>query len=421
MAGSPPGPSLATAERLAPAGLHPLHRIWRAFPADARRRLLTGATELLAPRPDADPPVVPGALVVAGELGRASGLGESARVLLAGLAHLGVTTYALPVGAPLLDETAPAAAGLPPPGVPLLLHVNSPQTPLALLRLPRRLLRGRRVIGHWSWELPMVPPEWHTGVRFVHEVWGLSHFTCAALEPLLPGRVHRVPVPLALRPPLPSALDRAAFGLPEAAVIVLVSFSLASSFVRKNPIGAIAAFRQAFGDRPDRLLLLKVTNPGHFPDDFAQLRAAIGDAPNIRLETRTLPAADSLALTRCADIVLSLHRSEGFGLVPAEAMLLERAVVATGWSGNMDFMDESSAALIGYRLVPARDPRGVFQAPGAEWAEADLGQAAARLRQLADDPAARATLGAAARIKALRSLGPEPLAAALRRFGVLSA
>jgi glycosyltransferase involved in cell wall biosynthesis len=398
--------------------LHPLHLLWRLLPAEARRRWLAGGTALLAPSPDRDPPVVPGGMAVAGELGRASGLGESARLFLAGLAHLDVTTWPLPVDAPLLARPG-AAGGVPPAGVPLLLHVNSPQTPLALLRLPRRLMRGRRIIGHWYWELPTVPDEWHAGIPFVHEVWTPSHFTCAALEPLLPGRVHRVPVPLALRPPQPAALDRAAFGLPEDAVIVLVSFSLASSFVRKNPLGAIAAFRDAFAERPDRLLLLKVSNTGHFPDDFAQLRAAIGDARNIRLETRTLPAADSFALTRCSDIVLSLHRSEGFGLVPAEAMLLGRAVVATGWSGNMDFMDAASAALVGYRLVPARDPRGVFQAPGAEWAEADLGEAAAQLRRLADDASARTALGAAGQAHATRCLGPEPLAAALRRIGVL--
>ena len=49
--------------------------------------------------------------------------------------------------------------------------------------------------------------------------------------------------------------------------------------------------------------------------------AASGTA-NIRFEIRTLPLADNHALTACADIVLSLHRSEGFGLVPAEGMLL---------------------------------------------------------------------------------------------------
>ena len=86
--------------------------------------------------------------------------------------------------------------------------------------------------------------------------------------------VRTVPHPVAAAPPEPAPLGRAAFGLPEAAVVVLVSFSLASSNVRKNPLGAIAAFRAAFGDRADRILLLKVGNPGHFPDEFAALREA---------------------------------------------------------------------------------------------------------------------------------------------------
>ena len=205
----------------------------------------------------------------------------------------------------------------------------------------------------------------------------LSEFTAAAFRAWLPpdaGIVVRiVPIPVAVAPPTPSTLGRADFGLPDAAVIVLVSFSLASSNVRKNPLGAMQAFRAAFGDRADRILLLKIGNPGHFPAEFAGPERGGGRLFRISA-SKPAPcrAADSHALTACADIVLSLHRSEGFGLVPAEAMLLGRPVVATGWSGNMDFMDADSAALVGYRLVPARDPRGVFEAPGAVWAEPDL-------------------------------------------------
>jgi glycosyltransferase involved in cell wall biosynthesis len=310
-----------------------------------------------------------------------------------------------------------AAGNGPLQGAPLVLHINAPQLPLALLRLPRGLIRGRRVIGYWAWELPTIPSDWRAGLPFVHEVWVPSRFTQAALEPLLPGRVRVVPHAVAAAPPSPSALDRAAFGLPSDAVVVLVSFSLASSFARKNPLGAIGAFRMAFGTRPDRVLVLKVGNADHDADGFAQLRQA-ADAPNIRIETRSLPSADRHALTRAADIVLSLHRSEGFGLVPAEAMLLERPVIATNWSGNTDFMNEESAGLVGYRLVPARDPRGVFQAPGAVWAEPDLGQAAELLRQLADDPVRRAELGARGRAMALARLGPDGLAAALGTLGL---
>ena len=327
----------------------------------------------------------------------------------------------LPVWPMDIDDPAAVEADVPA-GAPLLLHVNSPLVPLALLRAPRSLVRGRRIIGYWAWELPTVSEAWRAGLPFVHEIWALSHFTADAFRAWLPAgapqSVRVVPIPLAVAPPRPAVLHRSAFGLPDDAVVVLVSFNLASSFERKNPLAAIAAFRQAFGERRDRLLLLKLGNPSHFAADFIRLREAIAGAPNIRLETRTLPAADSHALTACADIVLSLHRSEGFGLVPAEAMLLGRPVVATGWSGNMDFMDEDSAALVSYRLVPARDPRGVFEAPGAVWAEPDVADAVRHLVRLADDPAARAALGERGRMHARANLGDAALHEALDGVGL---
>ena len=264
-----------------------------------------------------------------------------------------------------------------------------------------------------------MPPDWRAGVPFVHESWVLSRFTAEAVTPLLPGRVHVVPPPLAVQPPAPSGFGRAEFGLPDAAVIVLVSFNLASSFARKNPLGALRAFRTAFGDRADRLLVLKIGNPSDWPEDFAVLERAVAGMGNVRLETRTLPAADSHALTAACDIVLSLHRSEGFGLVPAEAMLLGKPVIATGWSGNTDFMAEGDSVLVPYRLVPADDPRAVFEAPGAVWADPDLDAAAAALVRLADDAGARARLGAAAREAAGARLGMAPVAARLQALGLL--
>jgi len=400
--------------------LHPLHRLWRALPVQARRQLLARGTALLAPRPDPTPPGRSEGVLVAGELGRASGLGEGARLMLAGLAELGVPHWGMSAGLLLpgeandlagdLDEPAPADAAL-------ALHVNAPLLPAALLRLPRRLLRGRRVIGCWAWELPVVPDTWRAGVPFVHEAWVPSRFTAAALEPMMPGRVRVVPYCVASRPPAPSALDRAAFGLPSGPVVTLTSFSLASSFARKNPLAAIAAHREAFGDRADRVLVLKIGHAGHNPADMQVLREAAAGASNIRIETRLFPMADNHALTACADIVLSLHRSEGFGLVPAEGMMLGRAVIATNWSGNVDFMDDETAAMVPYRLVSAVDPRGVFEAPGAVWAEADIGAAARHLVRLADDAPARIALGARAQLAAAARLGPAPLAAALRGIG----
>ena len=156
-------------------------------------------------------------------------------------------------------------------------------------------------------------------------------------------------------------------------------------------------------------MVLKVSHPDHAPADFARLVQMV-QAPNIRLETRVLPPGDRHALTACADIVLSLHRGEGFGLVLAEAMLLGKPVIATGWSGNTDFMGCMNAALVSYRLVPARDDRSVYR---GQWAEPDVAEAASLLRALADDPTRRIALGERARVSTLAGLTGRELAAAL--------
>jgi glycosyltransferase involved in cell wall biosynthesis len=347
-------------------------------------------------------------------------MGEGARLMHQALDIIGVPNWCIDTGSPWnLKRIYPGASILSsiPTRAPLVIHGIAPTLPLVMCRLPRSVVGRRRIIGFWTWELQAVSDIWTIGAKHVHEVWVPSRFTAAAIETILPGRVRVVPYPIASVPPQPSALDRAAFGLPDKAVVILVSFNLASSVERKNPMAALAAFRAAFGDRRDRLLLLKVGNPHHFPQDFDKL-AEIATGPNIRLETRNLSAADNHALTAAVDIVLSLHRSEGFGLVLAEAMLLGKPVIATGWSGNMDFMDTDNAALVGCRLIPACDPRGTYDVPGAVWAEPEIADAAAHLRRLADDAIERRTLGARARITAQERLGVEPLANAARELGI---
>jgi glycosyltransferase involved in cell wall biosynthesis len=375
-----------------------------------------------APRPGAPAQAAADGVIVAGELTRASGLGESARLMLRGLAALGVPAWGVDIGRYLpahRDDLPPMPSpALPQPsGAPLVLHVNPPLLPLVLARLPRGLTRNRRIIGYWYWELPVTPPAWGPGARFVHNVWAPSQFTANALARLVEGPIAVVTPPVATEPLAPAPLGRADFGLPAEAVIVLASFNLASSFMRKNPLGTIAAFRMAFGARADRVLVLKVGNPHHAPQDFSQLAAA-ADAANIRLITDTLLPASSLALTAAADIVVSLHRSEGFGLVAAEAMLLGKPVIATAWSATMEFMDEDCAALIRSRLVPAVDPRGIYTVGGAQWAEPDHAHAADWLRRLADNPALRHSLGEAGRVAALQRLGTEGLAKAVNDLGL---
>jgi glycosyltransferase involved in cell wall biosynthesis len=400
-----------------------LHRMWRRLPAGPRRRVAAHVAALVAPRREQPRLGAPDGIIVAGELTRASGLGEGARLMLRGLSALGVPAWPVDVGrflpAHRADLPPPGApAGPPPVGATLVLHVNPPLLPLVLARLPRALTRDRRIVGYWSWELPQVPAEWRPGARFVHAAWVPSRFTADSVAHLTGAPISVVRPPIATAPLSPAPLGRVEFGLPEEAVVVLVSFNLASSFVRKNPLGALDAFRIAFGTRSDRVLVLKVGNADHFPDDFAQIVAAVNGATNIRLMTEMLAPAAALALTSTADIVMSLHRSEGLGLVPAEGMLLGKPVIATGWSGTLEFMDESCAALIRYRLIPAEDPRGVYGVQGSFWADPDVRHAAEWLRRLADDPTLRRCLGEAGRTAALGQLGTASLAAAMDELGI---
>jgi glycosyltransferase involved in cell wall biosynthesis len=374
---------------------------------------------MTAVRPDRIAPPAQAGIAVVGEINGVSGFAGSACAMIAALRAAGVTVF--PVNTDL-SPTEAEPPPVPPPGAPLIIHANPNRLGTSMLAMPRGTVRGRRVIGYWAWELPVVPPDWRKGVRMVHEVWVPSRFVADAIAAILPcdGSIplRVIPHALAATPPRPSSRSRVFFGIPRDAVVVLTSFNFESSFARKNPLGAIAAFRRAFGDRRDRVLVLKILYKSADPAALAQLHEAMGGVSNIMIEDRKLSREDNLALIAAADIVLSLHRSEGFGLVMAEAMLSRRPVVATAWSGNMDFMDDRSAALVTAKLVAPDDPTGVFALPGAVWADPDLDEAAMHLRRLADDPAARMALGAAGFDMVSRKLTGSSLVQAVRDLGL---
>ncbi len=110
-------------------------------------------------------------------------------------------------------------------------------------------------------------------------------------------------------------------------------------------------------------------------------------------------------LQSCCDILLSLHRAEGFGLGPAEMMFLGKPVVATGWSATMDFMDADNSMPVRYELVPLAESVGPYDA-GPLWAEADVDHAAWCLGRLAEDPALATRIGARARESIRSTLDP---------------
>jgi glycosyltransferase involved in cell wall biosynthesis len=390
--------------------LSPLHKAWRLLPEGARRAAMTQVAAVLAPRRRKPPAVSYGAVIAGDNEGR-HGIAESGRILRRALAQLKMDRGAFPLGLPLM---VPRFTGNLPLRAAVIAVVNAPFLPIALARLPRKLLRKRRIIGVWAWELPVVPNSWRQGAKFVHEVWAPSQFCADAFEAVAPGRVKVVPFPLAALPPPPIEGNRASFGLPEGVFVVLCAFNLASSFVRKNPLGAIAAFRAAFAENAETLLVVKISNVEEYAQDLAAIRQAAGGARNIRIMADDLSEPELQGLLAASDVILSLHRAEGFGLILAAGVLLGKPVVATGWSGNLTFMDAASSPLVNYRLVPAIDPRGVYAVKDAQWAEPDIEDAASWLRRLFEDTELRTRLGEEGKAFAEHALSMAPLAAALR-------
>jgi glycosyltransferase involved in cell wall biosynthesis len=90
---------------------------------------------------------------------------------------------------------------------------------------------------------------------------------------------------------------------------------------------------------------------------------------------------------------VSLHRAEGFGLTLADAMAIGLPVIATGYSGNLDFMPPGSAALIPWQPTTIQRTCGDYVA-GSIWAEPDCNAAASAMQQLASNRAAATQLGA---------------------------
>lgn len=241
------------------------------------------------------------------------------------------------------------------------------------------------------------------------EILVASAFVEQAVRKVTDKPVLRIPMPLGTIED--SGLQRADFGLPETAFIFLVTFDFSSRMERKNPEAAIRAFRAAFPpERRDVRLLVKSSNGYRFPHWIKRIFELAEGDDRIIIRDDVIDRAHLNALQRCCDAYVSLHRAEGFGMGLAECMAIGKPVIATGWSGNMEFMDATSAALVDFSLVAV----GEGEYPGGEgqrWADADVAQAAALMRRLADDPAAAAALGSAGR-QHVEAILSAPVAAA---------
>ncbi|MDP1697940.1 MAG: glycosyltransferase family 4 protein [Xanthomonadaceae bacterium] len=279
------------------------------------------------------------------------------------------------------------------PGAINIFHLNGDEVRLAFATLTGTLPEHAYNIVYPAWELAKYPPEWAQQLDRFDEIWAPSSFIKNALLPAVQKPV--VHMPLACEVVLSAFRSRRYFGIPEAAYAFLFFFDFRSFATRKNPQAAIRAFAKLCQLRPsaNTCLVIKVHGAEAAPDALAELQRNLAQwRGRVVLINQQMDDNDTKNLLRCCDCFVSLHRSEGFGRGLAEAMYLGKPVIATRYSGNLDFMDERTAYLVEHTLVPVQ-PGEYPHAEGQQWADADVEQAADYMAALVDDPARGYAIG----------------------------
>ena len=338
-----------------------------------------------------------------GHFTAATGLGGSARGTAQALAAADLS-FAL-VDIPL-DETHPETAPQATPKDQMaantstwpvnLVHTNPDGLGLALHqgRAPFawRDLEAAFTIGYWAWEIESgLPDYWLAAYPWFDEIWAPSAHAAAAIAKSAPVPVVVTPHPI--EPPPPS-LSRAALGVADDVFLFLFTFDATSNIRRKNPAGLITAYRLAFPEPSDRVMLMLKTKKLSF-DEVEGLRALAGGRDDIRIVNEPWDAERLFSLMAACDCYVSLHRAEGFGRGLAEAMYYGKPVIATGYSGNLDFMSADTAYLAPYAMTTLAAPDGPYLA-GSVWAEPNLEAAAALMAQVEANRAEAAAVGARA-------------------------
>jgi len=332
---------------------------------------------------------------IVGYLGAVLGLGEVARNLAEALEGAGV---------PVAAVTNPATASrelyafdcVAPDAAPYDLNlfvVTADMLPPLAGRLGPDFFAGRRSIGLWFWEAERFRPgALAPAIPLLDEVWAPSAFVRDAVDAAVQERpVETVPIPVPVPAP-PTGIDRSALGLPDDRFVFLFMFDYFSVTTRKNPLGLIDAYTRAFAPTDGAMLVLKSINGADRFADLEAVRVAAAERPDILVWDEYLTPDRRAALLGCCDAYVSLHRAEGLGLTMAEAMALGKPVVATGYSGNLEFMTDDTAFLVRSALTAIGT--GVDPYPAdARWADPDLEHAAALMRQIFDDRAHAAQVG----------------------------
>ena len=307
-----------------------------------------------------------------------SGIQQAAVWTKEALERVGLRTSCrdVPVPSPVLPRDRAQWLGLEVFPFTILTHAGSPYF---LSAYPRSgLFRRENVyrIAYWAWELERVPDEWLEAAALVDEIWSPTQFVVEAMRSRISRPVFQMLPGVEVGPI--EAVSRASLGIPEKDLVFLFMFDLHSQLHRKNPLSTIRALQKAFRRDDAATLVIKATGGDVHVADMAALRQMCATEKVILVEEQ-MSRARAYGMIALCDCFISLHRSEGFGLGLAEAMLMGKPVIGTGYSGNLDFMSRENSMLVDYQLVQIEEDRPIYTR-GNFWAEPSIDHAAFYLR-----------------------------------------
>ena len=341
-----------------------------------------------------------GPIVIAGMFQTANGIGRAARACYEALQSEGLSPLAVDLSEMFNQVDAPSELPLSPMPADkvgtLILFANGPETEMAIYGLGLRRWHDWRIIGAWAWELPVAPVGWARPAKLLSEIWYPSRYVSDAFAGKIEAPNRIIPHYVSVGQFKPNATKNDKESHHPLSILSLADGR--SSLPRKNLTATISMFQKAFPKVRPVELVVKCRNLHMFPAYQKEVMALTAGDERIRVIDETLCKTELAKLFACSDIILSAHRAEGFGLHLAEAMAAGRTVVATGWSGNLEFMKPDNSILLPYRLKKVSDPSGIYSGfTSAEWAEVDIDAGARALQDLLENPRQRHSLSEAAR------------------------
>ncbi|MBN2323425.1 MAG: glycosyltransferase family 4 protein [Spirochaetes bacterium] len=317
---------------------------------------------------------------ISGYLSSGVGLGESARNLIHALSsqdiRFGLNNFRLQ-GIKRIKTEFDRSFRRKNPYCFNLVNVNPDHSIFYTIQNSRGYFENKYNIGVWYWETRTLPEEWISYFRFFHEIWAATDFIRDTFSLRAPIPVVKIPTVVRIDPQ--PITQRHYFNIPEDRFLFLFIFDFNSTTTRKNPQATVRAFKSAFGGEEGVMLCLKTSGGQQFGRELKELYSEIDGARNIMIINEYLDREKLNSLINISDCYVSLHRAEGFGMTIAEAMLLDKPVIVTSYSGNMDFTNNENSLLVDYKLTELERDSGPYR-KGAVLAEPDIEHASQFMR-----------------------------------------